>query len=114
MSITGIPRDIIFRLWGKAAGRCEYCNTPLWLDSMTKHEFNNAYVAHIIADSPDGPRGDPILSKQLKADISNLMLLCDHHHRLIDVADVAGHSVERLRSMKALHENRIYVVSGIE
>lgn len=115
MSVTNIPESVKIRLWGKAGGRCEYygCNTPLWLDSITKCEFNAAYVAHIIADSPDGPRGDPVGSKELAADLSNLMLLCDAHHRLIDREDVAGHSVERLLAMKAAHEHRIEIVTGI-
>jgi hypothetical protein len=116
MSIVKIPETVKIRLWGKAAGRCQYvgCNTSLWLDTVTKHEFNAAYIAHIIASSPDGPRGDPVLSKQLETDPSNLMLLCDRHHRLIDKEDVAGHPVERLRKMKETHERRIEVVSGIE
>ena len=41
--------------------------------------------AHIIADEPGGPRGHPVLSKQLAKELSNLMLLCLDHHRLIDV-----------------------------
>jgi hypothetical protein len=116
MSISYIPDQVKFRLWGKAAGRCQYdgCNVPLWRDAITKHEFNVAYIAHIIADSPDGPRGDPILSDQLKSDISNLMLMCDSHHRLIDKEDVTGHPVERLHAMKGAHERRIEIVSGIE
>lgn len=116
MSVSYISDQVKFRLWGKAAGRCEYkgCNTPLWLDSVTKHEFNLAYIAHIVADSPDGPRGHPILSEQLKADISNLMLMCDQHHRLIDKEDVAGHSVERLHAMKETHERRMETVTGID
>jgi len=115
MSVTKIPESIKIRLWGKAAGRCEYtgCNHPLWLDTTTKYEFNTAYIAHIIADSPDGPRGDPILSKQLAADLSNLMLLCDQHHRLIDKEDVVGHSVEWLHKMKEVHEQRIEIVTGL-
>lgn len=115
MSVTNIPESVKLRLWGKAAGRCEYegCNQPLWLDSLTKCEFNTAYIAHIIADSPDGPRGHPTLSKQLAADISNLMLLCDEHHRLIDKVDLPGHPVERLRKMKEAHERRIEIAAGI-
>ncbi len=115
MSVTYIPERIKLQLWGKTAGRCEYegCNQALWLDSLTKVEFNSAYLAHIIADRPDGPRGDPVLSEQLKRDPANLMLLCDVHHRLIDHEDVAGHSVERLRWMKASHEARIELLSGI-
>ena len=92
MSVSYIPETIEIRLWGKASGRCEYagCNEPLWLDSLTQAEFNSAYIAHTIADKPTGPRGDPILSEQLKNDLSNLTLLCDVHHRLINIADVGG------------------------
>jgi SMODS-associated and fused to various effectors sensor domain len=115
MSLSSVPEKVRLRLWGKAAGRCEYdgCNMPLWLDLLTQTQFNVAYVAHIIADRPDGPRGDPILSEELKADPTNLMLLCDAHHRLIDKEDLVGHTVERLRSMKARHEDRIALVGSI-
>lgn len=52
MSVTYIPESVKIRLWGKAAGRCEYegCNQPLWLDQLTKAEFNSAYIAHIIPE----------------------------------------------------------------
>jgi hypothetical protein len=115
MSVSYIPETVKLRLWGKAAGCCQYegCNDKLWLDSLTKAEFNAAYIAHIVADSPDGPRGDPVLSPQLKTDLSNLMLLCDKHHRLVDKGDVAGHPVERLRAMKFAHERRIEILSQI-
>ena len=115
MSISCIPEKIKIRLWGKAAGRCQYdgCNKRLWLDSLTQAEFNTAYIAHIIADKPNGPRGDKNLSRKLKADISNLMLMCDQHHRLIDREDVNGHSVERLKEMKRNHEQRIEIQTSI-
>jgi hypothetical protein len=115
MSVSYIPEKVKIRLWGKAAGRCQYdgCNKPLWLDSLTKAEFNTAYIAHIIADKPGGPRGDIDLSEKLKADISNLMLMCDEHHRLIDREDVKGHPVERLREMKYKHENRIELLTSL-
>ena len=109
MSISYIPEKVKLCLWGKAGGRCEYdgCNERLWLDSLTQVEFNAAYIAHIVADRPDGPRGDKTLSKQLEADLSNLMLACDKHHRLIDKVQVQEHTVERLRDMKRRHEERI-------
>jgi hypothetical protein len=115
MSVTYIPDSVKYRLWGKAAGRCEYegCNERLWLDSLTQSEFNVAYIAHIVADSPIGPRGDAVHSEQLKGDINNLMLLCDECHRHIDRADVAGHPVARLQNMKRRHEARIDTVTDI-
>ena len=115
MSVSYIPEKVKIRLWGKAAGRCQYdgCNKQLWLDSLTKTEFNTAYIAHIVADQPNGPRGDAALSKKLKADISNLMLMCDEHHRLIDREDIEGHPVEKLQIMKNKHENRIDLLTSI-
>ena len=116
MSVTNIPESVKFRLWGKAGGRCQYegCNTPLWLDTLTKAEFNTSYIAHIIADKPKGPRGDQKLSAKLAADLSNLMLMCDEHHRLIDKIDVAGHPPDRLREMKRNHEERIELLTSIQ
>ena len=115
MSISYIPETVKIRLWGKAGGRCQYdgCNQPLRIDALTQAEFNSAYIAHIIADRPTGPRGDAALSEHLKADISNLMSMCDVHHRRIDVADVDGHPVELLRSMKERHEQRIELVTAL-
>ncbi len=109
MAKANIPVETKCRLWGKAAGRCEYrgCNAALWIDGVTQSEFNTAYIAHIIADSPDGPRGDPVLSTQLQVELANLMVVCDAHHRLIDRTDVAGHSVAMLQAMKTEHETRV-------
>lgn len=102
MSVTNISSANRYILWGKAAGRCQFrgCNKPLFVDALTKSEFNQAYIAHIVADKPSGPRGDAIRSDLLKDDISNLMLMCDEHHRLIDKKDVAGHPETLLLQMK--------------
>ncbi len=116
MSVSNIPEKVKIRLWGRAAGRCQYegCNKPLWRDDLTKAEFNTAYIAHIVADQPNGPRGDDVLSKDLAADISNLMLMCDEHHRLIDREDIKGHPTERLQGMKRIHEERIEMLSALQ
>lgn len=87
MSVA-IPDETKTLLWVKAGGRCEYCNAPLWKDTYTMTEMNAAYIAHIRAVSRNGPRWHPVLSKKLKKDISNLMLLCDKHHRKIDNMDI--------------------------
>lgn len=116
MSVSSIPPDVRYRIWGKAAGRCQYrgCNKPLWIDELTKAEFNSAYLAHIIADKPKGPRGDVKLSLLLNKDISNIMLLCDVHHRLVDIKDVGGHPVELLKEMKKEHEDRIELITEMD
>ncbi len=116
MSVSYIPESVKLRLWGKSGGRCQYegCSKALWIDELTKEEFNTAYIAHIIADKPTGPRGHSEHSEKLCADISNLMLMCDEHHRLIDKIDVEGHTVERLRLMKANHESRIELLTSLQ
>jgi hypothetical protein len=115
MSVSYIPESIKIRLWGKAGGRCQYegCSKALWRDELTKAEFNVAYIAHIIADRPNGPRGDDVLSEKLSSDINNLMLMCDEHHRLIDRVDVANHTVSRLQAMKAKQEKRMEMLTGL-
>ncbi len=116
MSVSYIPESVKLRLWGKSGGRCQYegCSKALWIDDLTKAEFNTAYIAHIIADKPTGPRGHSELSKKLRSDISNLMLMCDEHHRLIDRNDVKGHPAERLQLMKAHHEARIELLTSLQ
>jgi hypothetical protein len=115
MSITYIPLKVKLQLWAQSAGCCQYenCGKPLYLDSLTKKEFNISYIAHIVADQPDGPRGDSTLSELLRSDIGNLMLLCDEHHRLIDKVEVSQHTIERLTEMKRLHEDRITIAASM-
>ena len=103
-------------LWARAAGRCQYdgCNEPLIGDLISGNDtLNAAYVAHVVAENAKGPRGDAVRSPLLADDLSNLVLMCDRHHRLIDVEDVAGHPEARLLSMKARHEARIDAVADI-
>jgi hypothetical protein len=71
------------------------------------------FFAHIVADTPTGPRGDEVRSPQLSDDINNLMLLCHTHHKLIDVDQVEQHPEERLLEMKLEHERRIEIVTAI-
>ena len=116
MSSTNIPEQIKLKLWVTAGGRCEYpgCNTLLYRDDVTLANLNRAYIAHIIADSPNGPRGDKILSKKLAKEFSNLMLLCDTHHKLIDKEDTVGHPVTLLEKYKSQHEERIEHLTGMD
>jgi len=116
MSVSYIPESVKLRLWGKSGGRCQYegCSKVLWRDDLTKAEFNVAYIAHIVADKPAGPRGHSELSEKLSSKINNLMLMCDEHHRLIDKIDVQGHPAERLQLMKASQEARIELLTSLQ
>lgn len=95
----------------EAKGLCMYegCGQNLLQDSLTGVEANFHYLAHIIASSPDGPRGGND-SKRLSNVASNIMLLCDKHHRLIDKIAVQEHTVERLRAMRAAHLDKAKIL----
>jgi SMODS-associated and fused to various effectors sensor domain len=101
----------------RAAGRCQYggCNKSLIGDPISgTPDANGAYIAHIVAAEPDGPRGDPILSPKLATEPSNLMLVCDVHHRVFDRKKEAEHPAELLLEMKRRHEDRIAIVTAID
>lgn len=103
-------------LWVRAGGRCEYagCNQFLLGDIVSGAErLNKAFIAHIVAANPEGPRGDPVRSYELADSLENLMLLCHAHHHLIDEEDEAGHPEARLLDMKAAHEARIAMLTGV-
>ncbi|GAB5377849.1 MAG: hypothetical protein AcusKO_43110 [Acuticoccus sp.] len=72
------------------------------------------FIAHIVADVPDGPRGDPVRSPLLAKDLENLMLLCAKHHKLIDVDALPDHPEPKLIGMKGEHETRIATVAAID
>jgi len=108
--LPGVAR----KLWVKACGRCEYCNEILWKDSLTHRDMNKAYISHIIAASPKGPRGSKKSSKKLELEFSNLMLLCDQCHNRIDEADQKSHTISVLRKIKSDHEKRIEFLTSIK
>jgi SMODS-associated and fused to various effectors sensor domain len=117
MSKTTIPPKVKLKLWLKSGGRCQFCgcNELLYRDNLTKTYMNRSYIAHIVADSPGGTRGDAILSPQLAKEFSNLMLLCDPHHRLIDdKSQVDIYTVDLLKMYKREHEERIEYLTGID
>ncbi len=112
-----IPYNTRALLWARAAGRCQYtgCNRSLIGDLLSgSPNANLAAIAHIVADSERGPRGDKILSPKLAVAVENLMMVCDVHHRIIDSHDrVADHPASRLMEMKRLHEERVEIVTGV-
>jgi hypothetical protein len=62
-----------------------------------------AEIAHILAASPGGARYDATQEDDDRAEISNLMVLCDRHHKVID-SQRAKYTPQVLQEMKAEHE----------
>lgn len=111
-----IPPGVKVRLWTASAGRCQFdgCNKSLWRNDLTMEEMNIAYIAHIYAFSPLGPRYHHELSPKLEKDFSNLMLVCDSCHRTFDDKEkVSEYPAPRLLAMKKDHEQRIDLLTSI-
>ena len=117
VSKSSIPQKLQSAIWARAGGRCQYrgCNVDLVGDLIAgRRDGLYGFIAHVVADSVEGPRGDPIRSPLLAKDLSNLMLMCGRHHKLIDVDAAVEHPEELLLAMKAAHESRIARVAGID
>jgi hypothetical protein len=110
-----IPDSVRLKLWIASGGRCEFpgCNKIVWRDGLTLREDNFAILAHMIAASPEGPRGDVVLSSKLAKDFSNLMLVCFEHSKLIDGKHRKDFPVEYLRLYKKKHEERIRMQTAV-
>lgn len=67
-------------LFGRAAGKCSFCKIDLFENDVRIGE-----MAHIIAKSKVGPRGQLPLPVGLNS-YENLILVCRNHHGLIDGA----------------------------
>ncbi|GAA2043751.1 hypothetical protein GCM10009720_25780 [Yaniella flava] len=60
-------------------------------------------IAHIEGSSDTGPRPNPSLSESARDAYSNLLVLCAHHHTLVDKIDSA-YPVEKLKAWKRAAE----------
>lgn len=90
-------------LWGRAAGKCAWCNLDL-LPSLPGGVLGE--MAHIIGRRKSGPRGEEVtLSNDELNHYDNLILLCPTHHKMID-KDPEKYSSADLHKMKDDHESR--------
>ncbi len=93
-------------LWGRAGGMCSRPGCGIDLTSLP--EGRDAYtvgeMAHVIARSATGPRGD---GKGGDNTYANLVLLCPTDHRHVDKAPEGEFSAEVLLGWKEAHERRV-------
>lgn len=95
-----------------AYGRCmfEGCGVNLRIDEMSGESGNYGYLAHNVASAENGPRGIRGVSRELSDNASNILLLCDKHHRLIDKiasADFPAHRLTRMREDFCIAANNL-------
>ena len=93
-------------LWGRAAGICSNpsCRADLTAILQESNSYNVGEMAHIIAKSEGGPRGEQSGGSD-KYD--NLILLCPTCHRHIDKSPEGTFTVDQLHQWKLDHETAI-------
>ncbi len=107
---------VIAEVWNLCGARCAFqgCNEYLLQDELTKNHARLAQVAHIVARSPDGPRGDDPMPFEERNKIGNLMLACTKHHLVINNKKLAEqYPVSLLVDYKHKHESRIKYLTGL-
>lgn len=91
-------------LWGRAANRCSICKKVL----VHEKTGNDPDVvvgthSHIVADSPEGPRGESDLPLEKRHLYDNLILVCMDHGKIID-EQLEKYTIEELHKLKNAHE----------
>lgn len=85
-----------------AGWRCQFdgCGKNLRHHFVPGATGNYSYFAHIVASSADGPHGDNVKPPILANAPSNIMLMCDKCHRLIDRVAPARYDADHLNEMR--------------
>ncbi|WP_197326630.1 SAVED domain-containing protein [Ralstonia solanacearum] len=97
------------QVWADAGGCCMFqgCGQDLSVVPLYNKGARIAYLAHIIASDPRGPRGTSEDSHRLSNHPENIMLMCDAHHRLIDSFAPERFNAVRLNEMRREHTVRV-------
>jgi hypothetical protein len=91
-----ISQKDIKKLFSLSAGMCNICRLQL-----AEHDIQIGEMAHIIAKSPNGPRG---ANQSLEINsYNNLILLCPTHHKIVD-KNPKEYPIEKLNEIKNTHE----------
>ena len=91
-------------LWGRAGSRCSICKQELVHEGTSSDPHVVVGIhSHIVADSPDGPRGSSDLPLEQRHFYDNLILVCMKHSKIID-EQLDTYTVEELRRLKKAHE----------
>lgn len=101
MAITDKTRKV---LWGRSGNRCAICRQRLVVDETSVDaESVVGDECHINSGAPGGPRFDAAVEPQQIDDLSNLLLLCRVHHKMVD-DQFETYTTDLLRSIKSNHE----------
>ncbi len=94
------------KLWGRSGNICSFPSCGVELAREKKANRVIGEEAHIKGEKPAAPRYDPSQMEEERQSYENRVLLCPTHHTEID-SDPDTWTVERLKQMKADHEQQV-------
>jgi hypothetical protein len=101
MAITDRVRKI---LWGKSGNRCAVCRQHLVIDETgVDDESVVGDECHIVSGAAGGPRHDVTMDPSRIDDLTNLVLLCRVHHKMVD-DQCETYTADVLLSIRKNHE----------
>jgi len=109
-----VDPKVKLQLFVLAGGRCQFDGCPHYLieHHLTHKRGIFAQMAHIVAFSKKGPRGNVLDRPEDINNVDNLMLLCPTCHKLID-DNPLEHPREQLEAFKKDNEVRIYRLTAM-
>ena len=81
------------------------CAIPDCSENIIKDDVVVGKIAHIEAVGQKGPRHNKKLTSEQLREFSNLLLLCDPHHSIIDKKELEF-TVKKLQKIKKEHEKK--------
>ncbi|MEA1972366.1 MAG: hypothetical protein U9N34_03605 [Candidatus Cloacimonadota bacterium] len=90
-------------LWGRSAGMCSWCKAKLTIDDGAGDPATVGAMCHIVGEKDGSARYNSNLTDDERNSYSNLILMCSHHHDIIDKDDKI-HTIEKLHILKNDHE----------
>lgn len=109
-----VDPKVKLQLFVLAGGRCQFDGCPHYLieHHLTHKRGIFAQMAHIVAFSKKGPRGNVLDRPEDINNVDNLMLLCPTCHKLID-DNPEEHPREQLEAFKKDNEERIFRLTAM-
>ena len=99
-------------LWARSAGMCSHCRAKLSIDVDDGYDAATVgAMCHIVGEKEGSARHDSNLTPDERDSYSNLILMCSHHHDIID-KDEKEYTIEKLHILKSNHERWVSETLG--
>ena len=93
-------------LFGRSGNQCAFpgCTNPIIVPETEQSDAAVVgHICHIYAAADDGPRGRIGLTEKERSAPENLILMCGHHHPVVD-KQFEDYPADKLKAWKTAHE----------